>query len=61
MNWWTYIWIGIRERIRFVWYYDVSKTCIDCEHRHDNVEHCYCDLLDEYYSGYYRPRSCKLK
>ena len=59
MNWIKYIYIGLCERIRYVWHYDVSKTCYNCEYLEDWGECYHCKLIDECFCGYYRPRKCK--
>ncbi len=60
MNWIKYIWIGLRDRIKYVWYYDVSKTCTGCQHLENWGECHHCKLINECVGGYYRPRKCKL-
>jgi hypothetical protein len=60
MRWWTYIWIGVKERVRYVWYYDVSKICGECKYLEDWGECHYCRMCDECFAGHYRLRRCKI-
>jgi hypothetical protein len=59
MNWLKYIYIGLRERIRFVIHYDVSKVCGNCKYLEDWGECHYCRKCDECFGGYYKLRRCE--